>query len=152
MNLYLDASALVKRYFAETGSEQVTVLIAKAESIGMAIISRAEVAATFAKLVRLRMLEHTTALALLQDFRNDWHDWMRIQLTESLVARADTLAWEHGLRGYDAVHLAAALVWQETLGEPITLATFDEQLWQAAEREGLVPFPDDLPSRTKARK
>ncbi len=152
MNLYLDASALVKRYITETGSAEINDLIAHAESIGMAIISRAEVSATFAKLVRMQTLQHKAALALLQDFRNDWQDWVRFQLTESLVARADTLAWEHGLRGYDAVHLAAALVWQEALSEPVTLATFDEQLWRAAEREGLVPFPVDLPSRAKTRK
>ena len=32
---------------------------------------------------------------------------------EPLAARAGTLAWEHGLRGYDAVHLATALFWRE---------------------------------------
>ncbi len=152
MNLYLDASALVKRYIAETGSAEINALIAHAESIGMAIISRAEVSATFAKLVRMQTLQHKAALALLQDFRNDWQDWIRFPLTENLVARADTLAWEYGLRGYDAVHLAAALVWQETMSEPVTLATFDKHLWQAAGREGLVPFPVDLPARAKARK
>ena len=151
MNLYLDASALVKHYIAETGSDQVTALIVDAESVGMAIISRAEVAATFAKVVRMRILKHQAALVLLQDFRDDWQDWVRIQLTESLVARADALAWEHGLRGYDAVHLAAALVWQEALGESVTFATFDEALWQAAEQEGLVPFPVDLSTRKGRR-
>jgi hypothetical protein len=33
-----------------------------------------------------------------------------VQATEVLVARADELAWELGLRGYEAVHLASALV------------------------------------------
>ena len=152
MNLYLDASALIKRYISETGSEQVNALIANAESVGMAVISRAEVAATFAKVVRMQLLEHKAALALLQNFRNDWQDWVRIELTENLVARADALAWEHSLRGYDAVHLAAALVWQETLGGSVTLATYDESLWQSAEREGLIPFPVDLPSHSKSQK
>ena len=151
MNLYLDASALVKRYIAETGSEQITTLIAKSELVGMAIISRAEIAATFAKVARMRLIERHAALASLQDFRNDWQYWIRIQLTESLVARADMLAWEYDLRGYDAVHLAAALVWQEALGESVTFATFDAALWRAAEQEGLIPFPVDLSTR-KAQK
>jgi len=68
----------------------------------------------------------------------------RVQVTESLVARADNLAWEHGLRAYDAVHLAAALIWQAALGEPVTVATFDKQLWQAARAIGLAIWPQLL--------
>jgi hypothetical protein len=64
---------------------------------------------------------------------------------EMVVTRADGLAWELGLRGYDAVHLASALLWQEGLGEPVAMAAFDLKPWEAAKERGLVPFPDDLP-------
>ena len=47
------------------------------------------------------------------------------------MARGDALAVEHNLRGYDATHLACALIWQETLGMPVTLALFDIQLIEA---------------------
>jgi hypothetical protein len=67
-----------------------------------------------------------------------------VQITELVVSRADALAWKHGLRGYDAVHLAAASVWQEAIGSPVTMATFDRQLWNAVEQEGLSPYPADL--------
>ena len=60
-------------------------------------------------------------------------------------AGADSLAWELGLRGYDAVHLASAALWKEGMGQEVALATFDQQLWEAAIQCGLVPFPDDLP-------
>jgi hypothetical protein len=60
-------------------------------------------------------------------------------------AEADSLAWEIALRGYDAVHLASALLWKEGMGQEVTLATFDQQLWEAAIQCGLVAFPDDLP-------
>ena len=64
-----------------------------------------------------------------------------------MVARADDLAFQHGLRGYDAVHLASALAWAEALEETITFATFDVQLWRAAAEHGaLSRFPDDLPA------
>jgi predicted nucleic acid-binding protein len=152
MILYLDTSALVKRYVIEPGSDQVNQATANAETAGTVIITRTEVAAALARAIRIGALKQADALANLQRFRSDWHDLARVQVTENLIARADVLAWEHNLRGYDAIHLAAALVWQEALGEPITLATFDEQLWQAAEREGLVPFPDYLLLRSTARK
>jgi hypothetical protein len=52
------------------------------------------------------------------------------------------------LRGYDSVQLASALTWQESVGEEIVLATFDQQLWEAAKRTGLKAWPDELPGAT----
>jgi hypothetical protein len=57
---------------------------------------------------------------------------------------ADTLAWEYGLRAYDAVHLASALPWQAAINEPVTLATFDRQMWHATTPAGLRAWPDTL--------
>jgi predicted nucleic acid-binding protein len=146
MILYLDASALVKRYVVEPGSADVNEAIAQAEAVGTVVISRAEVAAALARAVRMDALLPAEAVASLQVFRNEWLDLVRVQATEIVVARADTLAWDHGLRGYDAVHLAAASVWQDAMGERVTFATFDRQLWAAADRLGLVPYPTDLPA------
>ncbi len=142
--LYLDASALVKRYVAEEGSAEVNALIARAPVVATALISRVEVAAAIARGVRMGLLESDDAQQALALFRRDWPDMARIPVNESLVARADEIAWQHGLRGYDAVQLAAALAWQETVAVPVTLATFDRQLWAAAERVGLTPFPTSL--------
>ncbi|MFZ5916070.1 MAG: type II toxin-antitoxin system VapC family toxin [Chloroflexota bacterium] len=141
MILYLDASALVKRYVAEPGSAEVSQVISQAEVVGTALISRAEVAAALAKAVRLGALLSAGAWASLQAFRSEWLDLMRIQVSELTVTRADAYAWEFGLRGYDAVHLAAAAVWQDALGEPVTLATFDRPLWTTAGRVGLAATP-----------
>ena len=146
MILYLDASALVKRYVAEPGSAQVNEAITKAEVVGTALVSRAEIAAALAKAVRVHALTQEEASASLQVFREEWPDLVRMQVTEMVVAHADALAWEHGLRGYDAVHLAAASLWQDAMSEQITLSTFDRRLWTAAERVGLALHPVDLPA------
>ncbi len=149
MILYLDASALVKRYVSEVGSAQVGQAIASADLVGTALISRAEVAAALAKSVRVRALKPGDALASLQSFRREWLDLVRIQITEVVISRADALAWEHYLRGYDAVQLAAACLWQEILGETVTMATFDQSLWTVAQHVGLGVFPADLPMLVK---
>ena len=146
MILYLDASALVKRYVAELGSPEVSAAISRARVTGTALISRAEVEAALAKAVRLQALTQEEGLASLQVFRNEWPDLVRVQVTELVVAQAGKLAWDHGLRGYDAVHLAAASAWQGALGERVTLATFDKHLWAAAESVGLESYPADLPA------
>jgi len=152
MILYLDASALVKRYVAEFGSDFVNSATAEAGLVGTAVISRAEVAAALAKAVRTGALKYLQGLKGLAAFRKDWHDLVRVQVTENVIARADTLAWEHQLRGYDAVHLAAAALWQETMGEPVALATFDQMLWAAAQQVGLMPLPTDLPTLLQEQK
>jgi predicted nucleic acid-binding protein len=146
MILYLDASALVKRYVAELGSPEVSSAISRAEVTGTALLSRAEVEAALAKAVRLQALAREEGLASLQVFRNEWLDLVRVQVTEMVVAQAGDLAWDHGLRGYNAVHLAAASAWQGALGERVTFATFDKHLWAAAESVGLEAYPADLPA------
>ncbi len=63
-------------------------------------------------------------------------------MTEFVLTRVKGVAWFHGLRGYDATHLAAALFWQEMLGEPVTMATYDRQLWDAARSVGMYAFAE----------
>jgi predicted nucleic acid-binding protein len=144
MIVYLDASALVKRYTAEVGSKEVGQIITSAEALGTSLVTRAEVGAALAKAVRTGALSQEQGRVALHVFRAQWADLARFQLTETAIARADVLAWQHGLRGYDAVHLATALIWQETIAEPVTLATFDRQLWQSGQAAGLAVWPADL--------
>ena len=145
MIAYLDASALVKRYVAEAGSAEVGGLIGQAEAAGTAIISRSEVAAALAKAVRMRLLPRDEAASALQVFNSEWESLVRLQMTEVLVFRAASLAWDHGLRGYDAAHLASALFWQDMLGAPVTVASYDRQRWEAAKATGLIAWPESLP-------
>jgi predicted nucleic acid-binding protein len=144
VTIYIDASTLVKRYVAEEGSAEVGELIAQSPAIGTAITSRAEVAAALAKAVRVKLLTRSEAASALQVFSAEWENLIRLQVTEVLVSRAAALAWDHDLRGYDATHLAAALFWQDMLGEPVTVATYDRQLWEAARSAGLVAWPESL--------
>jgi len=144
MIAYLDASALVKRYVLERGSRETVALAATAEMIATAIVIRAEVAAALAEGVRIGIVKDDIARNAQRRFGQDWPDFIRVPVTEALVARADALAWEQELRGYDAVQLASALTWQESVGEEIVLATFDRQLWDAAKRTGLQVWPDAI--------
>ncbi len=142
MIVYLDASALIKRYVAEVGSDEVAALIEGASVVGTAIVSRAEVAAALAKASRMQVVARDEAEAALRAFREEWTALVRVQMTEMLAARAASIAWDHGLRGYDAVHLAAASFWQDVLGERVTVATYDRQLWDAARTTGLGAWPE----------
>ena len=144
MIVYFDSSALVKRYIAEPASAHVETLVAEASVAATSLITRAEVAAALAKAVRLNWLTHDVAARALKAFQQHWSVLFRLNIREATIERAEGLAWEQGLRGYDAVHLASALLWQSGLSERVTLATFDRQLWDAAQLVGLEVWPDAL--------
>ena len=145
MIAYLDASALVKRYVAERGSDETLELTAAADVVATSLISRAEVAAALAKAARVGILPETDARKAQRAFAAEWPDLARVPVTEALMARAASLAWDHGLRGYDAVQLASALQWQESVGADVTLATFDRDLWEAGRHAGLLVWPVKSP-------
>jgi predicted nucleic acid-binding protein len=144
MILYLDTSALVKRYVVEAGSQEVIALIEQAETVGSAVLTQVEMASALAKAVRLHWVAYSDAQTAWHDFLEHWPAFIRLSVTSVILERASHLAWQHGLRGYDAVHLAAALFWQDTLGDPVTLAAFDRQLWESAQRVGMIVWPESL--------
>ncbi len=143
--LYLDTSALFKCYVEEDESEIVLDRIADAPVVGTALITRVEVAAALAKAVRDDRMEPSEASGAERDFLDDWADFTRIGLTDDLAARAGDIAWKHGLRGYDAAQLAAALAWRDATEDAegeIVFACFDNHLRRAARTEGLETWPE----------
>jgi predicted nucleic acid-binding protein len=140
---YLDSSALVKLYLVERGSRETIALTARSEMVATSIVSGAEVAAALAKAVRVHLLTELVARRAQRAFDRDWQDLLRVPVTEALVDRARALAWNHALRGYDAVQLASALMWQESIGLEVIVGTFDRQLWTAARQAGLKTWPEE---------
>ena len=144
MILYLDTSALVKRYVAEAGSAEVVNLIEEADSTGSVCLTRVEMASALSKAVRMNWVNAKNAEIIWLDFLSHWQFFARLAVTSVLTERASRLAWEYELRGYDATHLAAAQIWQETLEMPVTLATYDRELWSASKKIGMAVWPENL--------
>jgi predicted nucleic acid-binding protein len=140
--LYLDAKALVRRYIQEKASEDMNTWIDTAEMVVTGLITRVEVAAAIARAERMKLISPDETLAALRQFRSEWESFQRLPISENTVIRGGDLAIEHNLRGYDATHLACALIWQETLGIPVTLASFDSQLIEAARNVNMASLPD----------
>ncbi len=143
MVLYVDTSALVKRYIAETGSEETVALINKASVIGAVVVTQVEMAAALAKATRLGWVERSEAQLAWQDFLGHWPAFVRLSVTSAVLALASHLVWQYGLRGCDALHLAAASSWQDALGETVTLATFNHELWESARKAGMAVWPEN---------
>ena len=141
MIIYLDTSALLKQYIQEAGSEDVEKLLASSEGTGTNQLTYVEMASAISRAVRMELISADEAQLTWEDFLVDWELLVRLDTSGQITKRAATLAWEHGLRGYDAIHLASALTWQDAIDTPITLATYDRELWSAAQKAGMDVWP-----------
>jgi predicted nucleic acid-binding protein len=142
MIVYADTSALVQLFMSEEGSEATRTLLCQASLMGTGLLARAELGAALARGTRRGLLSKEDALEARRRLEGVWPTWVRIAVNEALVSRAEALAWEYILRGYDALHLASALTWQERIQQPVALLTFDRELWGAAQRAGLIAWPE----------
>lgn len=147
MIIYFDTSALVKRYLREMDSDKVMALFNVDDHIfGSVVITQVEMAATFQRAVRMEAASSKLATEVWADFLDHWQSFTRLRIFAGTIERASENAWKYNLRGYDSLHLAAALLWQETLGTQITVATFDRELWLAGQKSGMLSWPVDLVS------
>ena len=140
---FLDSSALVKRYVAEKGSMWIGNLTdpIQANRLYIAGIAGVEVVAALARRARQGSTPHPALMNAIANFRTDFDSRFNVvEISRSLVAAAMDFAERHGLRGYDAVQLAAALqVHREYLafGTNCTMVSADVELNTAALIEGL---------------
>lgn len=130
---YVDTSALVKLLVEdEEGRSAMEALWLASDVVVCCELGYVEARAAIAAARRARRLragDLADARAILDDL---WAQLDVIQITTELVRDAADLAETDGLRGYDAVHLAAAL-----LASVDTFASGDTRLCAAALRHGL---------------
>jgi predicted nucleic acid-binding protein len=146
MIVYFDTSALLKRYLRETGSDEVNALLGEDHIFGSLAVTQVEMSAAIQKAVRMDVVSSKLAKEIWKDFLEDWEAFTRLRVTAATIQKASDIAWKYGLRGYDSLHLAAAMLWQENLGMKLTFAAFDHDLWLAGNKADLESWPSDLVS------
>jgi hypothetical protein len=127
--IYLDTTAIVKLLVEEAFSGEVR-RAAEGQSVGTVSIAFVE---TLSALARKRELSEDERSLATREFLATWHRF-RVVSTDAVLESAGILARAHQLRGFDAVHLAAA----RELGSPSTIkfVVYDEDLARAAKKEG----------------
>ena len=138
MNVYLDTFALVKLVVEEEGSEEAGAIWDAADVVLTNRISYAEARAALAMARRLGRLTPAGLSHAKQALEERFRALLLVEVTDDLVRSAGDLAEVHGLRGYDAVHLASAL----TAESPnLVMGTWDQDLGKVARRMGLDAPP-----------
>jgi predicted nucleic acid-binding protein len=130
VTLYVDSSALIKRYVAEDDS-------AAAEAILLADASWVTGRHTFVEVSlaisrRLGEAERRIASAA---FDSDWQRMFVVALDGVVCRRAVELGITTGCRSLDALHLAAA---ERAGGRSVAIVTFDVRLGHAARSLGFA--------------
>ncbi len=144
MIVYLDTSAIVKLYVAEEWSAETAAVVESVASVTTVALARVELSAALARAAGPSDGRQQAVAKLLEQFGNDWTTFGVVPVDDSLLDAASAVAVRHRLRAYDAVHLAAAAKVRLGSGEETTLATFDRELWRAADAEGLISWPAGL--------
>jgi len=141
MILYLDTSALVKRYFREPYSDDVISRWKSATHIVTSFVAYAETMASMYRKKREANLADTLIRKMADSFQKDWKSFIRVEVNDELNGYIDRVVEGYPLRGFDAIHLASAMVIHEKFPEDFVFACFDEELVRAAKLEGLETFP-----------
>jgi hypothetical protein len=66
-----------------------------------------------------------------------------VEVNDELNQYIDMVVGKHPLRGFDAIHLASAMIIHEKLPEDFLFVCFDHRLTHAAHEEGLKAFPPE---------
>jgi len=133
MSLYVDSSALLKRYVDEPDSDAANAILASDTSLLTARHTEIEVRRNLA-----RLLDERDATAARSAFIEDLAAFAIIELDEVTCRSAADIAELTGARTLDALHLAAA---QRLGGAAVPFVTFDVRQAQAARTLGLTVLP-----------
>ena len=124
MTLYVDSSALVRRYLRDRHSRIVVDAMGADDAWCASALVRTE-----AQLVLHRAaVSSRQQRALWSGLRDEWEAFWVVPMDDRCMARAVELGATYGLRIVDAVHLAAA----DRLPGPVRYLTFERQQIPAA--------------------
>jgi uncharacterized protein len=132
---YFDTSALIPLLVDEPGSERASRLWDAADHVVAVRLIDAEARAALAQATRLGRLAAADLATTIDVLEGLYANLDLLEVDERLVRRAGELAEHHALRGYDAVHLAAA----ERLRDDTTvMVSGDHDLCAAAGALGMA--------------
>ncbi|WP_308464995.1 type II toxin-antitoxin system VapC family toxin [Rathayibacter soli] len=142
MIAYFDTSAFLPLVVDEAGSARCRRLWDAADQIVVTRLVHVEVSAALAaaeRLGRITSSDHDEALFLVAAV---WRQCNIRELDAQLMVAAGHLARRFGLRGYDAVHCAAAA---ELSGDEFAAASGDQALLKAWNALGLTTMNPNAP-------
>ncbi len=128
--LFLDTSALLKRYVEEDGSTLVLRRMSEDPEWVVAAVARTEAEITLCRLG----FDASEVAAAKRSLGEDWERCHVVPIDPACLERAAELGCRYEVRTLDALHLAAT----DRLPRSLAMLTFDRRQADAARAMGLV--------------
>jgi uncharacterized protein len=135
MIAYFDTSALIPLLIEEPGSERSGRVWDAAENVTSVRLIYVEARAALAQAARLGRVTADDLAVAIEELASLYDQLDLLEIDDLLVRRAGELAQRHALRGYDAVHLAAA---ERVQNRTTVVVAGDGELCAAAEGIGMA--------------
>lgn len=144
MITYVDSSALVRRYARQRGSLAFRRFLLTATVVATVATTRVEIVSALRRLEREGRIGRRGIRRTLRAVDEDWPVMWKVPVNDLLIERAEHCLAAQNLRAADAIQLAAAMLFANLLGEPVTFAVFDVRLRTAARAAGFSLWPVSL--------
>jgi predicted nucleic acid-binding protein len=128
---YVDTSTLIKLLIDEVGTAEAAAIWDEPDVLATVRVAHVEARAALAAAQQQRRISPTLFLSANPGLEMLWSQLSVVEIDDELMRLAGDLATTHGLRGYDAVHLAAA----HLVGANV-FSSADRRLCEAASSSG----------------
>lgn len=135
MTVYADASAVLKLYLDETGSEVARMILRDDPNWISACITTIEVRRNLRRLLDDQAFAQAKAV-----FERDWSEVLSLAIDDAAAGRAAELAERTGVKSLDAIHLEGAL--RSGAADGVPIVTFDRGLASAVRSLGWRVLPE----------
>jgi len=135
--IYLDSSALVKRYTEEAGTDFVKSILTTDGLITTSNLTYPEILSALMRKVRSGEIEKKTFNGIVDKFDKDWDHILVLDFHNDLLPIVKTLIEKHPLKAADAIHLSSALWLKLSSKVDVTFVASDSNLLKAAGAEKL---------------
>jgi len=115
LNVFLDSSALAKRYLQEPGSNHLEEILPSATSLGVSVICLAEMVSAFCRLRREGKMSAAQYLNFKGALLADIEDCSVPYVTDEVLAGAVELLERWPLRSSEALQVSSAAEWAADL-------------------------------------
>jgi hypothetical protein len=140
---FWDSSAIIPLCLREKTSEAIKGLMKDDEDIVVWWTTRIECLSALSRRQREGVLpssDEAKARTVLSALAATWSE---VQPTETVRLRAERLLSIHPLRAADALQLASALIWAQETPRGLDFVCLDQNLREAALKEGFSVLPPD---------
>ena len=129
---YFDTSALVKIYIHEAGSSRVRGLLTSYEFLSSAI-TPIELHSAVQHRRRQGEITQPNYNSIVSRLAKDRSYWQLVEVVPQILSKAEELVKTANVRTLDAIHIASAIIIQDSFTTPLPFISADERQLAAAQ-------------------